>query len=60
MPSIGIGPRDGLAAGRRLERALLRLGRETLVALIERIAGESTQQRAARWWRIPSPRRRGA
>src|SRR6266545_185457 len=47
MAVVGIGPRHGLAGGRRLERFLLRLGGKTLVALVERIAREPAEQRTA-------------
>src|ERR1700675_5082818 len=47
VPGVRVGPRDGPACRRRFEGPLLRLGRQPLVALVEHVAREGAQQRAA-------------
>src|SRR5262245_24179181 len=47
MPGVRVGPRDGLTSGNGLEGLLLSLRGEPLVALVEHVAGETTQERAA-------------
>src|SRR5215475_1223749 len=47
VTGVGIGPRHRLAGTRRFERLLLRLRGEPLVALIEGIAREAADERAA-------------
>src|SRR5262249_14348045 len=63
VPGVWVRPRNGLACGSRLERSLLRLGGQPLVALVERVAAEAAQQRAADDRPrdgCPAPARRGS